>query len=110
MRTSAINSRRCRGSSDRLAPRSPSSPTRRCAAYTASWPARTNPTATSAAASAGEKCADAERVGCPRRITIGKRGLESGEAEAQIRRGREARALPLEGVADAAAELWRELP
>src|SRR5204863_8416958 len=61
-------------------------------------------------ASAGEKFADAELVGCPLRITIGKRGLESGEAEAQIRRGREARALPLERAADAAAELWRELP
>ena len=61
-------------------------------------------------ASAGEKFADAELVGCPLRVTVGKRGLESGEVEAQIRRGREARALPLERAADAAAELWRELP
>jgi hypothetical protein len=28
----------------------------------------------------------------------------------QIRRGRQARAVPIEGAADAVAELWRELP
>ena len=60
--------------------------------------------------SAGEKFADAELVGCPLRLTIGKRGIESGEVEAQVRRGRERRSLPLDGAADAAAELWRELP
>ena len=61
-------------------------------------------------ASAGEKFADAELVGCPLRITVGKRGVESGEIEAQIRRGRESRTLPLERTGDAAVELWRELP
>jgi prolyl-tRNA synthetase len=60
--------------------------------------------------SAGEKFADAELVGCPLRLTVGKRGVESGEVEAQVRRGRERRSLPLEGAAEAAAELWRELP
>ena len=58
----------------------------------------------------GEKFADAELLGCPLRLTVGRRGLESGEVEAQIRRGQEKRALPLEGAASAAAELWRELP
>jgi prolyl-tRNA synthetase len=61
-------------------------------------------------ASPGEKFADAELLGCPLRLTVGKRGVEAGEVEAQIRRGREKRSLPLEGAAEAAAELWRELP
>jgi prolyl-tRNA synthetase len=61
-------------------------------------------------ASAGEKFADAELIGCPLRLTVGKRGVEAGEVEAQIRRGREKRSLPLDGAAKAAAELWRELP
>ena len=59
--------------------------------------------------SAGEKFADAELLGVPLRLTIGKRGVEAGEVEAQVRRGRERRSLPLEGAAQAAAELWREL-
>jgi prolyl-tRNA synthetase len=61
------------------------------------------------ASSAGEKFADAELLGAPLRLTVGKRGIESGEVEAQVRRGRERRSLPLEGAAQAAAELWREL-
>jgi prolyl-tRNA synthetase len=60
-------------------------------------------------ASAGEKFADAELIGCPLRLTVGKRGIEAGEVEAQIRRGRETRPLPLEGAAEAAAQLWRTL-
>jgi prolyl-tRNA synthetase len=60
-------------------------------------------------ASAGEKFADAELLGCPLRLTVGKRGIEAGEIEAQIRRGQEKRSLPLDGAAKAAAELWREL-
>jgi prolyl-tRNA synthetase len=60
--------------------------------------------------SAGEKFADAELLGCPLRLTIGKRGLEAGEVDVQVRRGREKRTLPLEGAAEAAAELWASLP
>ena len=60
--------------------------------------------------SAGEKFADAELLGCPLRLTIGKRGLEAGEVDAQIRRAQEKRSLPLEGAAAAAAELWASLP
>ena len=62
------------------------------------------------ASSPGEKFADAELLGVPLRLTVGKRGIEAGEVEAQIRRGRERRSLPLDGAAEAAAELWRELP
>jgi prolyl-tRNA synthetase len=61
-------------------------------------------------AGAGEKFADAELLGCPLRLTVGRRGLQTGEVEAQIRRGRETRQLPLDGAAAAAAELWRGLP
>jgi prolyl-tRNA synthetase len=60
-------------------------------------------------ASAGEKFADAELLGVPLRLTLGKRGLEEGAVEAQVRRGQEKRSLPLEGAAQAAADLWREL-
>src|SRR4051794_6585768 len=58
----------------------------------------------------GEKFADAELLGCPLRLTVGRRTLGSGEVEAQLRRGREQRSLPLEGAAQAAADLWRSLP
>jgi prolyl-tRNA synthetase len=58
----------------------------------------------------GEKFADAELVGCPARVTIGRRTLGSGEVEVQIRRGRGSRTVPLEEAAKAIAELWRELP
>ena len=61
-------------------------------------------------ASPGEKFADAELLGCPLRLTVGKRGLEAGEVEAQLRRGQDKRALPLDGVAGAAADLYRSLP
>jgi prolyl-tRNA synthetase len=61
-------------------------------------------------ASPGEKFADAELLGCPLRLTVGKKGIEAGEVEAQIRRGREKRSLPLEGAAEAAAGLWQGLP
>jgi prolyl-tRNA synthetase len=45
----------------------------------------------------GEKFADAELLGCPLRLTVGRRSLESGEIEAQVRRGRlEAAPLALE--------------
>jgi prolyl-tRNA synthetase len=61
-------------------------------------------------ASPGQKFADAELLGCPLRLTVGKRSLESGTVEAQVRRGREARdGVPLRDGAEAVAELWRGL-
>jgi prolyl-tRNA synthetase len=64
---------------------------------------------------AGEKFADAELLGCPLRLTVGRRTLESGEIEVQVRRGRaEAPSLPLTGEATdllrRVDELWRSLP
>ena len=62
------------------------------------------------AANPGEKFADAELLGCPLRLTVGRKGVEAGEIEAQVRRGQEKRSLPLEDAAGAAVELWRALP
>jgi prolyl-tRNA synthetase len=63
----------------------------------------------------GEKFADAELLGCPLRLTVGRRSLESGEIEVQKRRGREdAPAIPLGGdpiaLLAAVDELWQSLP
>jgi prolyl-tRNA synthetase len=58
----------------------------------------------------GEKFADAELLGCPARVTVGRRTLAAGELEVQVRRGRETRSVPLEGAAAAVAELWQSLP
>jgi prolyl-tRNA synthetase len=58
----------------------------------------------------GEKFADAELLGCPARVTVGRRTLAAGEVEVQVRRGRESRTVPVQGAAVAIAELWRELP
>jgi prolyl-tRNA synthetase len=60
--------------------------------------------------SAGEKFADAELLGCPLRLTVGKKGIEAGSVDVQVRRGRETSTLTLEGAAEAAALLWADLP
>jgi prolyl-tRNA synthetase len=63
----------------------------------------------------GEKFADAELLGCPLRLTVGRKSLESGEVEVQMRRGR-ASAAPLRlddepaELIRAVDELWRSLP
>ncbi len=61
-------------------------------------------------AGAGEKFNDAELLGCPLRLTVGRRSLAAGELEVQIRRGRETRAVQLDAAAAAVAELWGGLP
>jgi prolyl-tRNA synthetase len=60
----------------------------------------------------GVKFADAELLGCPLRLTVGRRSLQDGRAEAQRRRGLQdiEGGVPLEGAAEAVAELWRSLP
>jgi prolyl-tRNA synthetase len=63
----------------------------------------------------GEKFADAELLGCPLRLTVGPRGVHSGEIEVQVRRGRQqASPLPLgaepEALLRAVDELWQTLP
>jgi prolyl-tRNA synthetase len=51
-------------------------------------------------AGTGEKLTDAELLGCPLRVVVGRRGLAEGQVEAQVRRSGEERKL---AVADAAA-------
>lgn len=60
----------------------------------------------------GEKFADAELLGLPLRLTVGKRGLEAGSAEGKIRRGLVDvdGGVPLDGAADAVRALWDTLP
>ncbi len=63
----------------------------------------------------GEKFADAELLGCPLRLTVGRKSLQDGEIEVQVRRGRQAAApLPLDAepaeLIRAVDELWRSLP
>ncbi len=65
-------------------------------------------------AGTGEKFADAELLGCPLRLTVGRRSVQEGRAEAQVRRGR--RSVPGPPLGDgpasarAVAELWQSLP
>jgi len=54
----------------------------------------------------GEKFVEAELLGCPVRVTVGKRTLPDGPLEVQVRRGRERRDVPLDGAAAAIRELW----
>jgi prolyl-tRNA synthetase len=63
----------------------------------------------------GEKFAEAELLGCPLRLTVGRRTLQSGEIEVQVRRGRvQAPGIPLQGEPErlvrAVDEQWQSLP
>jgi len=49
----------------------------------------------------GAKFADAELLGCPLRVTLGARSLQSGELELQQRCGLVNKSIPLEGAAAA---------
>ncbi|MBI5104499.1 MAG: proline--tRNA ligase, partial [Solirubrobacterales bacterium] len=57
---------------------------------------------------AGEKLTDAELLGAPLRLVVGKRSAESGAAEAQLRRGRQdvEGGVPLREAAERVRELW----
>jgi prolyl-tRNA synthetase len=56
----------------------------------------------------GEKFVEAELLGCPIRVTIGKRTLPEGPLEVQVRRGREAHEVPLHNAAGAIASIWSD--
>jgi prolyl-tRNA synthetase len=58
----------------------------------------------------GEKFVEAELLGCPLRVVAGKRSLEAGELEVQVRRRTEKRTVPIEGAAQALFALLAELP
>jgi prolyl-tRNA synthetase len=60
---------------------------------------------------AGEKFTDAELLGCPLRLTVGRRSLETGTAEAVRRRGMEQLdPIPLASPAEAVREAWLASP
>jgi prolyl-tRNA synthetase len=62
-------------------------------------------------ANPGEKFADAELLGVPLRLTVGKRGVEAGAAEAKLRRGLvELEGVPLTGADDAVRALLEKAP
>jgi prolyl-tRNA synthetase len=59
----------------------------------------------------GQKFADADLLGCPLRLTVGRRSLESGLVEVVRRRGQESLpGLPVEGIGEAVRELWLTAP
>jgi prolyl-tRNA synthetase len=57
----------------------------------------------------GEKLTDAELLGCPLRLTVGKRGLADGEVETQARRSGEDGRVKLTEAATRVPELLAEL-
>ncbi len=63
-------------------------------------------------AGTGEKFADAELLGVPLRLTVGRRSLAAGTAEAKVRRGMTdiEGGVPLTGGAEAVRTLWADLP
>jgi len=57
----------------------------------------------------GEKLTDAELLGCPLRLVVGRRGLAEGVVEAQVRSSGEDRRLPVAEAAAKALELLEGL-
>jgi prolyl-tRNA synthetase len=56
-------------------------------------------------AGTGEKLTDAELIGCPLRLTIGKRGVAEGIAEAQVRGSGAEERVELEQIAERARKI-----
>ncbi len=61
------------------------------------------------AAGTGEKLTDAELIGCPLRLTIGKRGLADGVVEAQTRSTGEEEKIPLAGATERVREILEDI-
>ncbi len=57
----------------------------------------------------GQKLTDAELLGCPLRLTVGKRTLAEGQVETQVRRGAEDSRVEVGEAAQRAAEMLAEL-
>jgi prolyl-tRNA synthetase len=60
--------------------------------------------------SAGVKFADADLIGYPLQVVVGKRGLDSGTVDAKVRATGERRQLPLQGLASGARDILAEAP
>lgn len=61
-------------------------------------------------ATAGVKFADADLMGFPVQVVMGKRGIEAGTADLKLRATGERSQAPLEGAAQAAADLLASAP
>jgi prolyl-tRNA synthetase len=58
----------------------------------------------------GEKFADADLIGCPLRVTVGKKSLDDGRVDLMARATRAEERAAADGVGARARELWEELP
>jgi prolyl-tRNA synthetase len=58
----------------------------------------------------GEKFADADLIGCPLRVTVGKKALEDGKVDLRSRRTGEEERVASGEIAAAARALWDSLP
>jgi prolyl-tRNA synthetase len=59
--------------------------------------------------STGVKFTDADLIGCPLRVTVGRRSLEQGGAEVSLRGGEEARVVTLEEVPRSVRDLFKKI-
>lgn len=57
----------------------------------------------------GQKLTDAELLGCPLRVVVGRRGLADGIYEASERRSGDEHRVPVDGGAEAVARLYESL-
>jgi len=58
----------------------------------------------------GEKFADADLIGCPLRITVGKKSLEDGAVDVRARRSGNEERVPADEVGARTRTLWATLP
>ena len=57
----------------------------------------------------GQKLTDSELIGCPLRVVVGRKGLESGEIEAKWRKSGDSFPIAVSGAVDEVARLAREM-
>jgi prolyl-tRNA synthetase len=58
----------------------------------------------------GEKFADADLIGCPLRVTVGKKTLEDGAVDVRARRSGQEERVPSDGIGARIRTLWETLP
>jgi prolyl-tRNA synthetase len=58
----------------------------------------------------GEKFADADLIGCPLRVTVGKKTLEDGAVDVRARRGGAEERVPADEAGARVRTLWETLP
>jgi prolyl-tRNA synthetase len=58
----------------------------------------------------GEKFADADLIGCPLRVTVGKKTLDDGAVDVRMRRSGDEERVPADGIGARIRTLWETLP